>query len=367
MKPSVSIFLTRLNSAADRLMFNWPVRESLYKHLAAQVSNGIAIEIALDSYQLRLERNKKISSQMIVRSISKKMRNGSTFSNAIANWIPQDELSIISSGELSGDLPKSLTLAVEAKRRMIRINKVMKSAMSSPLIYAIMVYALLWGIGGYVTPGLQQTLPKESASGTIYMLYVAGDIANSWWVIIPPLLVITIIYIINKSLPRWTGKYRIKAEKYFPYSFYRDINGYKWLMGFVALLQAGMPDVEILKRQAKNSTPWMKERLDELGHRMINGKSLSAALLHSGKNGMKPFGFPNPDIIDDIASFSGFDDFSERISLVAQQWSEELESKTMERAKFYGFVLEIFMYGVMGFLMIAINSMSTQMGNVPGL
>ena len=36
------------------------------------------------------------------------------------------------------------------------------------------------------------------------------------------------------------------------------------------------------------------------------------------------------------------------------------------RAKRFGFAMEMLMYVVMGLLMIAINSMSTQMGSVPG-
>jgi hypothetical protein len=159
----------------------------------------------------------------------------------------------------------------------------------------------------------------------------------------------------------------VAAESMFPYSFYRDIQGYTWLMSFSALLRAGMADVEILKRQATQSTPWLKERLKALWWRMDNGASMPAALMAKGKNGMPAFGFPNPDIVDDIASMAGFSDFAERIAVLAVQWADELESSTLAKAKSFGFAMEIVMYAVMGLLMIAINSMSTQMGNVPGM
>lgn len=357
----------RITAAGDRMAFAWPVREALYRHLSAQVGNGIPVEVALDTFRARLQRRKKVSSDKILAGVTRRMRDGSTLATALTAWIPQDEVSVISSGELSGNLPRSLDLVIEAKRRMMRVNSALKTSMVSPAIYTAAVYGMLWAIGKYVTPGLEQALPKEKSQGLVYALYSAGDFANSWWAILPPVVLACAIAWIVRSLPRWTGRGRVAAERVFPYSFYRDIQGYTWLMSFSALLRVGMADVEILKRQAMSATPWLKERLHALYWRMDNGASLPAALMDRGKNGMPAFGFPNPDIVDDIGSLAGFSDFPERIAVLAVQWADELESATLARAKSFGFVMEIAMYAVMGLLMIAINSMSTQMGNTPGM
>lgn len=360
-------FSAKITAMGDRMAFSWKVREALYRHLAAQVGNGVTIEKALDTFRTRLQRRKKISSDKIIADISRRMRDGSTLANALNQWIPQDEVNVISSGELSGNLPRSLDLVIEAKRRIARVNSALKSSMVSPGIYLVAVYGMIWAIGRYVTPSLEQALPKEKAKGIVYGLYAAGDFANSWWALIPPMLVIILIIMIVRSLPKWVGKNRIVAESFFPYSFYRDINGYTWLMSFTALLRAGMADVEILKRQITQASPWLKERLYGLWWRMENGKSLTDALLEKGKNGMPPFGFPNPDIVDDISSLADFPDFPEKIAILATQWSEELEASTLARAKAFGFWMEILMYMVMGVLMVAINSMSTQIGTVAGV
>ncbi len=357
----------RITAAGDRMAFNWKVREGLYRHMSAQVGNGIQVEVALDTFRTRLRRRNKISSDKIIADVARKMRDGSTFANAISPWIPQEEIGVISSGELSGNLPRSLYLVIEAKRRIDRVNSALKSAMISPAIYVSAVYGMLWAIGRFVTPSLEQALPKEKAQGLVYGLYAAGDFANSYWALLPPAILACIIILVIRSLPRWTGKHRIAAENFFPYSFYRDIQGYTWLMSFTALLRAGMADVEILKRQIAQSSPWLKERLNAIWWRMENGTSLSAALLAKGKNGMPPFAFPNPDIVDDISSMHGFNDFPEKIAILATQWAEELEASTLAMAKRFGFWMEIVMYAVMGLLMVAINSMSTQMGNVPGV
>jgi type II secretory pathway component PulF len=359
--------LAKFTAAGDRMAFSWSVREGLYRHLSAQVGNGIPVETALDNFRLRLQRRKKLSSDKIIGDVARRMRDGSTLAKALAPWAPRDEVGIVSSGELSGNLPRSLDLVIEAKRRVARVNRALKAAMVSPAIYLALVYGMLWTIGKFVTPGLQQALPRESAKGMVAGLYAAGDFANSWWALLPPLGAGLLAFAVMRSLPAWTGKQRIAAERFFPFSFYRDMQGYTWLMSFSALLRAGMPDVEILKRQAADASPWLKERLHALWWRTNNGASLPDAMLARGRKGMPPFGFPNPDIVDDIASMAGFADFAERIADVAVQWADDLEASTLARAKTFGFVMEVVMYGVMGFLMVAINSMSTQMGSIPGM
>ncbi|HJV75124.1 MAG TPA: type II secretion system F family protein [Noviherbaspirillum sp.] len=348
-------------------MFSWPVREALYRHLSAQIFNGIAVEAALDNFRSRLKRRKKVTADKIVGDVARRMRDGATLADALSAWLPNEELGVISSGELAGNIPRALDLLIESKRRISRVNAALKSAMTTPAIYTLAVYGMLWAIGKYVTPGFAQALSREKARGLVYGLYVAGDLANSWWMLAPLITFGGIIAGVAWSLSRWTGALRIKAEGIFPYSFYRDIQGYTWLMSFTALLRSGVADVEILKRQVKTATPWLKERLHAIWWRMDNGASLPKALLAKGKNNMPAFGFPNPDIVDDITSMAGFADFPDRIATLAMQWADELETKTLARAKAFGFFMEIFMYMLMGVLMLAINSMSTQVGSVPGM
>ncbi|CAN7779878.1 type II secretion system F family protein [Cupriavidus necator] len=355
----------RISHTGDKLAFAWRVREGLYRHLSAQVGNGVHVEAALESYRLRLQRRKHVTADKIIGDISRRMRDGSTLADALSKWIPADEVSIISSGELSGNLPKSLDLLVESKRRIANVMKTVKSSMTRPLIYSVAIYAFVWAVGRFVIPDLQFALPEERARGLVAGMFSMGHLANSWVAIIPPVVAQAFLGMVVYSLPRWKGRFRVTAERYFPYNFYRDIHGYAWLMGFTALLRAGMPDVTILKNQCEHATPWLRERLHALWWRMDNGSSLPAALMAKGKGGMPPFGFPNPDVVDDIASMAGFSDFPERITKVATIWAEELEETTKARAARFGFYAEMVMYGLMTLLMLAVNAMSDQLANVP--
>lgn len=350
----------------DSLAFAWPVRQGLYRHLAAQVGNTMPVETALENYRLRLQRRGRVSSDKIVGDVSRRMRDGSTLAAALSKWIPADEVSIINSGEMSGNLAKSLELLIESKRRVATVVKSVKAAVTRPIIYLVAIYVFVWALGAFIIPDLQFALPEDRAKGMAAGMFKAGHLANSWGALIPPVVAVVFVYLVLFSLPRWKGRYRVIAERYFPFSFYRDIQGYAWLMGFTALLQAGMPDVTILKNQCNYATPWLRERLHALWWRMDNGSSLPAALMAKGKGGMPPFGFPNPDIVDDISSMAGFSDFPARITNVASIWAQELEETMKAKAERFGFWAETLMYGLITLLLLAVNALSNQLGSITG-
>lgn len=360
-KAKPSGFMAKVTLAADRYAFAWPVRQGLYRHLAAQVRNGVPVEDALEMYRSRLQRRGKVSSDKIVADVIRRMRDGSTLAEAMQKWVPNDEFGVIESGELSGNLPEGLELIVDAKRRLQSVKAAIKGAMTTPAVYVLLVYGVMFTIGQLV-PELESTLPRERATGMVYALYVAGEITNSWWMLLPVSAAVGIAAAVVATLPKWTGPRRVKAENWFPYSFYRDLQGYTWLIGFAALLKAGQPDVEILKRQKEGATPWLKERLHSIWWRMDNGKSLPASLLAKGRNGAPSFGFPNPDIVDEIESMAGFADFPDRIVIIAREWAQELQEETVAKAKRFGFYAEMLMYMIMGLLFMAMNSLSSQIG-----
>lgn len=357
-----------LEMAADAAAFSWTIRESLYVHLEGQVGNGIPIEKALDDFRPRLIRNKKPSSAKILEAASRKMRDGKTLTQALSNWIPQDEATIIASGEISGNLPRALALIVETRQRTQRIKDATYSALFSPVVYAAALIGVLLFIAREVVPVFALTLPRDKVTGQGKVLIDAAEFINSWWALIPLGITIAVAFLVWFSLPRWTGPWRVRAEQYFPYSFYRDTQGFGWLMSFVAMLQAGVADVDVLDKQLQLTTsPWLKERLYALWWRMSNNSTLSEAMLAKGQRGMPPFAFPNPDIVDNISSLAGFTDSPQRIATVATRWAEQMEKGMHRRAKSWGLAMELLMYALILYLVTAVNSLSSQMGAATGL
>lgn len=348
--------------------FNWTRRSTFYAHLATQVGNAVPIKSALTGFLPRLERENTAQSKRvkkIVLSILHAMNDGHSFADSLKRWIPNEEMALISSGELSGRLPDSLETIIDAQERVNRVRQAAVGAMVAPTVYIGVVFLFLWAIGTQVVPALAQALPKAKARGSVWVLYTLGDIAGSAWAFVPLVLLALAIVAVRWSLPRWGGKNRIFAERFLPYSFYRDMHGFSWLMGLASLLRAGVTDVKILEYQIRTANPWLKERLRDFHRFMQDGKSLSEALI-SKTQSRPPFGFPNPNIVDDIASFDGFHDFPEKVMARARKWANTLEESTQAFAKRIGFAVEMVLYAVMFFLVYASNELSEQLGHLPG-
>lgn len=353
----------KITSWFDSKAFNWKTRRAFYRHLANQLSNRTILNESLRMFHERMIRRKRPSVAFVISDIIRRMENGQTLSDAMKKWVPADEIMILSSGERSGEIATACELIIETRERTSRVKTAMYTAVAAPVFYLMITFGMMWGIGRFVVPTLQTALPADRATGLVKFLYVSGDFANSLYALIPVLLMILIAVVVTLSLPRWTGPSRLFAEKYFPYSFYRDTQGYSWLMSFVALMQAGMSDVEILKKQMELASPWLRERLNYMRREMTNGLSIGDAL-RKAKFGGIAVNFPNPDMVEEIHSMSGYQDFSVRISGISKTWASELEENTKKKAKAFGGLVQTLMYLLMGILMIAINDLSTQLGSM---
>lgn len=352
-----SAFEARLN----RLAFSWSVRSALYRHMSVQVGNHIGEISALETFVRRLKRQKRKSCVAVVEDVIRRMRDGGQLSVALRRWVPMDEALTIAGGETAGRIEQAFDLLVESKARIANVRRTMVSAFTTPLVYLFAIYGMLWAIGTFFLPSIARTVPADAVHGAGALLYTLGDFATGPWMLIPVLLLVGGAGWTTWALPRWTGAQRVTVERFFPFNFYRDIQGYVWLLTFASMLRAGMSDTRVLDDQARFATPWLRQRLIAVRRRMLNGQGLAPALESAG------FGFPNPELIDDIGSMSDFDDFPERIMRRAVQWADELEWITKARVRALGFAFDIAMYALMLIVLLGINSLSVQIGNVPGL
>lgn len=352
-------------SLRNAFKFGWAQRKPFYRHLAIQSRNGVPLERALDTYLPRLQRNRQSYVASIIATVARRFRDGKTLADALQGYIPADDLAVIRSGELGGTLSDALDLIIQSADSIQRVKNAIRRAAFAPTIYTLATFALLWVIGHYVMPDFQAVLPPSRAQGTVALLYALGDLANSLWALLPPAIVAICLVWISWAMENWTNPIRLKAERFFPFSFYRDTSGFRWLMGFTSLLGAGVPDVEILQAQARGASPWLGQRLRAFHRAMINGMSLSSALQVRAKGG-QPFGFPNPGIVDDLASFDGFPDFHSHIQALARDWARDLEDTTLLWASRLGFYCEMVLFAIMGLLMVAINELSAQISQVAG-
>lgn len=341
-----------------------PQRIQLYRHLAGQLRNGIAITHSLKLFSCRSDPEGK-KPDLRIQQVMRLIQDGKNLGSAFSGLIPTDEMLLLDYGEVSGNLPQILDLLQESRQQQLRLRQALREASTAPVVYLCSTLTMLWVIGAKVLPSLQTVLPMSKAHGTVAILYRLGEIAqNPWWAALVVLMVLLAARLVLKSLSQWRGAWRLKAEKFIPYSLYRDLQGYSWLIGFSTLLSSGVHDLQILRHQKQSANPWLKERLSHVILNLENGKTLGAALQSRAPYHGALFLFPNPDVIAEILSIDGHRDFAQRLGDLRSRWGGELDLRLQHLAKRFGFWMEILMFGCMGFLMVAINQLSLQVGNL---
>ena len=359
MAPSFAHIGQKIKAYLDKQAFSWAVREDFYRHMSGQIRNEIGQVEALERFQKRLLRRKKKSSAEVLADVIRSMENGSRLAAALRKWVPNDEALILLGGENAGQVSDAFDLIIDSKNRVRTVKRTLVSAFITPAVYLFALYGLIWSVGEYVLPTVSLVVPASRAQGAAALLFTLGDAATSYWMVAPIAALAGIVGWVGWSLPNWTHGLRTKAENYFPYSFYRDIQGFIWILTFAAMLKAGISDTKILDDQTRYATPWLHQRLVAVRRRMLNGESLSRALVAT------KYGFPSPDMIDDIESMADFTDFPERIASRVRQWADELQYKTTKNVKVIGFAFDLIMYALILLVLVGINGIGTQMGAMP--
>lgn len=356
-KPARSVALQE--ALARRAFKKWKVRRNVYRRLAVRVGNGATVEDVLEIEAQSMEEDGD-DAAYVLRDASRLMRNGKSLAEALRRWVPNDEMGVLATSEESDALPENLEYFIETRRRMTRVTTAFRNACVQPVIYLATIYSVLLSIAKYSIPKLQASGTADHATGFGRLLLTASSYVNSWVGLIPPAIFIVLIFIVTRSMSNWTGPVRVVAERYFPYSFYRDSQGFVWLSGYLSMFKAGRSDIEILAMQAKYASPWLRERLLHYRRMMVNGKSLAAALATPISTGRQPFAFPNKSIINDIKAMGETELFAEKMRVVLSTWANELEEETLEKSKIFGFAFEVAMYIMMGVLMVGMKSLVTQ-------
>lgn len=241
------------------------------------------------------------------RSISRRLEGGKALSEALAPFIPVEEMLTIEAGEkgvtVEGKL--KLSLAIESARMQKRagddMKKAVNGAMAEPMTQLVIFIITSIVYGKMIWPAMLEQFPDHFwPSWCLPIVYFQLWTANNW-IVIGALCGLVILY--YWSLPNWSGKGRQFLDRFPPYSVYRDRMASALLGVLGGLLHGGLTLEEALRRVEPRSTPYLRSHV----RRMIR------LLPASGKEPMKAlstglFSLPVLDRIEDAASSREFDE-----------------------------------------------------------
>ena len=166
--------------------------------------------------------------------------------------------------------------------------------------------------------------------------------------------------IIYFTIGIWTGKVRALFDYMPPWSLYKVFTGISWLLALSALVKGGTPVSTAMRALRRDSSRYLKERIDKTMVFINNGDNLGQAL---GKTGLN---FPDAEIISDLKIYSELDNFEEALDNLANEWLDESVYLIEEKAGILNMVALLTVGAVIAWAVMGTFEMQDQITNSMG-
>ena len=309
------------------MLFSNKVRLKLYRKIASLMRNRFSLMDALDMLYDGASNGGKNPGEPLAIAIAawgKSLNNGKTFSDALKGWAPARERLMLSVGDVS-DLEGALLNLIKVTEGSTKMIRPIIGAVTYPSFLVMMSVLIIYAIGVYMVPPMIDAAPTVVWRGLAKNLVDLSYWIKANWLIAFSILPIT-MGIIYFTIGIWTGKIRAYFDYIPPWSLYKVFTGISWLLALSALVKGGTPVSTAMRALRRDSSKYLKERIDKTLVYINNGDNLGQALAKTGLD------FPDKEIIGDLKIYSELDNFEEALDKLANDWLEESVYMIEEKA-----------------------------------
>jgi type II secretory pathway component PulF len=156
------------------------------------------------------------------------------------------------------------------------------------------------------------------------------------------------------SMPRWTGRVRVWADRIPPYSLYRMAVGVGFMLTVSAMTKANVTFTDTLRALLRDANPWYRERLTRTLQLMNNGRNLGEALYQAGHD------FPDGEAVLDLRAFAGLAGFEVRMQKMGEKWIDLSVKRVQGQMKIFQYIALVAMAFTIGWLGAGLQSVLSQ-------
>lgn len=312
-----------------RFSFTSEHRKRFYEALAFGLENGKKLSDALIFIRkVHTDFDKKwhpfqLLCDAFLESLADNSNN--SFEMVLADWVPLEEAALISAGLNSDQTVASLKQAVKLVESRQEISQVVLKISGYPLVFVSLVIGLIYITTTKVVPTLSQLSDTSNWTGSLLGVKLLADFTHNYGVL-TLLVLAALIGAIIYSVPRWTGRLRNVADRFMPWSVYKDIQGAVFIMNMASLLKANIKTIDALYLLHDFSSPWLQEKISDTVSWVRQGNSLGAALMESGHK------FPSREAVSQLVLLSEGDGGSELIGNFGEHWLKQTIKKVNKQA-----------------------------------
>lgn len=348
--------LDALNERFVRLQFGAGQRTRLYEKLIDLLHNNIKLTDALDICWQHASYDGKKPTRVAAIAIDTwrtRVRDGEKLGDAMQGWIPDSDRMVIKAGEEAGKVEEALRNALKIQEGMSKIRGAIWGGVAYPLVLLAAVVGFLVIFGVMVVPAFDSVYPRSKWIGAGASMAFLSDFVNIW--LMPLLLAcFACILICIWSMPRWTGRLRVSADKAPPFSLYRMSVGVGFMLTVSAMTKANVTFTDTLRALLRDANPWYRERLSRALQLMNNGRNLGEALYQSGHS------FPDAEAVLDLRAFAGLAGFEVRMQKMGEKWIDMSVVRVQNQMKVFSYTALVLMAFVIGWLGAGLQSVLSQ-------
>ncbi len=336
-------------------------RLKIYRKLAALLRNRFSLMNALDMIYNGLSDEGQSPNEPMAIAVSawgRALQEGHPFSDALKGWAPNRERLMLSVGDVS-DLESALMNLIKVSEGSTRMIRPIVSAIAYPSFLLMASVLILYAIGVYMVPPMLSAAPDTIWTGTARSLVdLSGWIQKNWVAAFAFFPIIgSIIY---ATIGFWSGKIRVKFDRFPPWSLYKIFTGITWLLALSALVKGGVPVSVALTSLRKDANKYLRDRIDGALFHIKNGDNLGQALAKAGQE------FPDKQVISDLKIYSELDNFEEALDKLANDWLEDSVYMIEQKAEVMNIVAMLFVSAVIAWAVFGTFDMQDQITSSMG-
>ena len=336
-------------------------RLKIYRKLASLMANRFSLMDALELLHNGASDNGKNPYEpMAIAIVSwmKVLQNGLTFADALQGWAPNRERLMLSTGDVS-NLESALLNLIKVTEGSTKMIRPIIGAIAYPAFLAMMSVLILYGIGVYMVPPMQEAAPTLKWKGTAADLVAVSEWIQVYWALAFAFLpaVMLVIYL---TIGVWVGKIRVIFDRFPPWSLYKIFAGISWLLAMAALIKGGTPVSSAMTALRRDANNYLREKIDKSLKYINNGDNLGQALYKTELE------FPDKEIIADLEVYSELDNFEDAIDNLANEWLDESVYMIEQKAGILNMVALLTIGGIIAWAVMGVFDMQDQITSSMG-
>lgn len=336
-------------------------RLKVYRKLAALLRNRFSLMNSLDMIYNGLSEEGSHPNEPMAIAVSswgRALQEGHPFSEALKGWAPNRERLMLSVGDVS-DLESALMNLIKVSEGSTRMIRPIVSAIAYPSFLMMMSVLILYAIGVYMVPPMLSAAPGTVWTGTARTLVDLSEwIQKNWLIAFSVLPVLGLI--IYATIGWWSGGLRVKFDRFPPWSLYKIFTGITWLLALSALVKGGVPVSIALTSLRKDSSRYLRDRIDGALFHIKNGDNLGQALSKAQQE------FPDKQIISDLKVYSELDNFEEALDKLANEWLEDSVYLIEQKSEIMNTIALLTVSGIIAWAVFGTFDMQDQITSAMG-